>query len=289
MRIYSASFASPSLQKVFTYSSISPLVKEKSSRTLRGYSNSSCMKLSLSASRVLLGIACTFAAYSGVSAQSLMVGADTDVHGCKPSAGYTWDASTRSCVRPWETPRTFYITVAPQQVACNGVAPMQCLSVREDGGTAYPLYQNIEGFTFVPGITSRLLITSTPVVNPPADGSSVSYKLKRIVHQRPLAGTQWDIVSLNGKAITSGGHIRFTGVRVTGKLCNSFFGTYSLKKDGTFATRGLASTMMWCESDAMEAEQALNLAGARYALNDGQLTLTTRKGDVLVWKLRATK
>ena len=38
-----------------------------------------------------------------------LVGGDSDEHGCKASAGYSWDASMKQCVRPWEqkkmTPR----------------------------------------------------------------------------------------------------------------------------------------------------------------------------------------
>jgi predicted lipoprotein with Yx(FWY)xxD motif len=32
-----------------------------------------------------------------------MVGNDTDEHGCKPSAGYTWCGLLQKCVRNWET------------------------------------------------------------------------------------------------------------------------------------------------------------------------------------------
>lgn len=30
------------------------------------------------------------------------VGGDSDAHGCKASAGYTWCAKENRCVRPWE-------------------------------------------------------------------------------------------------------------------------------------------------------------------------------------------
>ena len=31
-----------------------------------------------------------------------IVGNDTDAHGCKSSAGYTWSAIKNECIRPWE-------------------------------------------------------------------------------------------------------------------------------------------------------------------------------------------
>lgn len=33
-----------------------------------------------------------------------LVGNDTDAHGCKPSAGYSWCEILKKCVREWETP-----------------------------------------------------------------------------------------------------------------------------------------------------------------------------------------
>jgi hypothetical protein len=33
---------------------------------------------------------------------SVAVGGDSDAHGCKASAGYTWCAKENRCVRPWE-------------------------------------------------------------------------------------------------------------------------------------------------------------------------------------------
>lgn len=35
--------------------------------------------------------------------QGQMVGNDTDVHGCIPSAGYSWCGALQKCIRPWET------------------------------------------------------------------------------------------------------------------------------------------------------------------------------------------
>ncbi len=34
--------------------------------------------------------------------QPQMVGNDTDAHGCKASAGYSWCAELNKCIRPWE-------------------------------------------------------------------------------------------------------------------------------------------------------------------------------------------
>jgi len=35
---------------------------------------------------------------------TVLVGNDTDAHGCKPSAGYSWCEARLECIRSWETP-----------------------------------------------------------------------------------------------------------------------------------------------------------------------------------------
>jgi heat shock protein HslJ len=36
------------------------------------------------------------------STGSVIVGGDVDLHGCKASAGYSWDDAKKQCTRPWE-------------------------------------------------------------------------------------------------------------------------------------------------------------------------------------------
>jgi len=45
---------------------------------------------------------------------TLIVGGDSDEHGCKASAGYIWDAIYRQCVRPWEKKIVFDFAVNNQ-------------------------------------------------------------------------------------------------------------------------------------------------------------------------------
>jgi len=43
-----------------------------------------------------------------------MVGGDVDEHGCKLSAGYSWDLVYGECVRPWEKKIVFDFVVSHQ-------------------------------------------------------------------------------------------------------------------------------------------------------------------------------
>lgn len=54
---------------------------------------------------ILLAIgltACAGDPQPATPSQPRMLGADRDPHGCIPSAGYSWCARERACVRPWE-------------------------------------------------------------------------------------------------------------------------------------------------------------------------------------------
>lgn len=74
--------------------------------------------------------------------------------------------------------------VAPVRTRCTGVAPMQCLQVRREAKGPWELwYAPIAGFEFRTGIAYRIRIIGTPVVAPPADGSSISWTLDKILEQ----------------------------------------------------------------------------------------------------------
>jgi hypothetical protein len=66
--------------------------------------------------------------------------------------------------------------VGPELVECVGVAPQQCMQVKEDADGEYGLFYNqIEGFTFEPGFEYELSVNVETIANPPADGSSLRY------------------------------------------------------------------------------------------------------------------
>jgi heat shock protein HslJ len=74
--------------------------------------------------------------------------------------------------------KTVYVDA--QRVPCTGVAPMQCLRVRESTDAPWNLwYGGIDGFDFKPGKPYTLRILETKVENPPADASSIRWKLIR--------------------------------------------------------------------------------------------------------------
>ena len=73
--------------------------------------------------------------------------------------------------------------VGPERKPCSGVAPMECLQIKKNpSDTAWQyFYDDIEGFTYEPGYVYTLEVSSEKVDNPPADASSIHYKMKKMV------------------------------------------------------------------------------------------------------------
>ncbi|KVD11013.1 hypothetical protein WI80_12460 [Burkholderia ubonensis] len=68
------------------------------------------------------------------------------------------------------------------------VAPMACLQVRDRPDGEWSLwYAGIEGFDFKPGFLYELQIDECKVAQPPADGSSIRWVLKRVVSRTPAS------------------------------------------------------------------------------------------------------
>ena len=118
-------------------------------------------------------------------AQTERVGGHVDSHGCRPSAGYVWDAELAQCVRPWMS-SAVTLEVAPKRRTCTGVIEMQCLMVREiEPKQAKPQWQpwfgDIAGYTHVPGKGALLRVRKDKQDNPPADAANTTYTLLKVL------------------------------------------------------------------------------------------------------------
>ena len=74
------------------------------------------------------------------------------------------------------------LEVDAHRAPCTGVARTQCLRVRVPPDSSWGLfYAPIEGFAFEEGYRWRLEVERRRVPNPPEDGSSMAYRLVRVV------------------------------------------------------------------------------------------------------------
>lgn len=78
------------------------------------------------------------------------------------------------------------LEVAPTKVDCVGVAPMQCLQVRQPGGKWMTLHAPIAGFNFQEGSRYRLQVAVVRVKNPPTDAANLRYSLVRLLDKMPV-------------------------------------------------------------------------------------------------------
>ena len=78
------------------------------------------------------------------------------------------------------------VLIKHHKAECHGVNPQLCMLVRgsEQEDWTY-FYDGIEGFDFTWGDNYELLISVHEVPDPPADGSSLKYRLIRIVSKTP--------------------------------------------------------------------------------------------------------
>lgn len=103
--------------------------------------------------------------------------------------------------------------------------------------------------------------------------------------QRPLVGTEWQLVQLNGRKITPEGEsytLRFTeGGELQGlAACNRLMGSYTTAKDRSLQIGPLASTRMLCR-DPHESEFIGVLERATHYDMDGPMMLLLSNGSLV--------
>ncbi len=76
--------------------------------------------------------------------------------------------------------------IAPTTQKCVGEIEKQCMQVkRSKNQTNWELfYDNIEGFNYKKGYEYLVVVLETKVNNPPADASSIKYKLIKIISKK---------------------------------------------------------------------------------------------------------
>lgn len=195
---------------------------------------------------------------------------------------------------------TLYI--APELVECVGVAPMECMLVKETADGEYELfYDHIEGFTYIPGYNYELRVQSMERIDPPADASTYVYSLIEVVDQSPadtlatltIEGTEWALLSLGSRSEVryDPANVLITASFADGTLsgtagCNQYSSGYEMTGEmmGTITVGELVATRMLCPENVMDAENAYLAAlstvtdyaidGTQLLLNYGENTLT---------------
>jgi heat shock protein HslJ len=78
------------------------------------------------------------------------------------------------------------LEIAPTLVDCEGFIKTQCMQVREPGKDWENFFGSIEGFSFKPDYSYKLLVNITKIENPPADSPNLKYTLVRLLDLDPV-------------------------------------------------------------------------------------------------------
>ncbi len=176
---------------------------------------------------------------------------------------------------------TFY--VAPYKVDCMGVAPMKCLLIKKTPeGQWQNFHSAISGFEHQPGIEYTIKVKETPVENPPADASSISYELVEIIESKAYAPKSnilhdiWGAVEVNGtnplsKQCEQTLELNLSDNTILGEAgCNNFRGHLNVKEgSNSISFHDIVSTRRTCPNQALEDSylSALNSVDAYFRFN----------------------
>ncbi len=197
--------------------------------------------------------------------------------------------------------KTIYI--GPQLVDCAGVAPQQCMQVKESPEAEYTLfYDQIEGFEYEAGYDYTLKVKEEKVENPPADAADFRWILVEIVSKTAASAPPAVASSLEGQTFSLDWYLSSAGEQVqvlpeaeiTAEIsegtiggsagCNHYSASIQVDGDQVKIEQGM-TTLMACAEPVMRQEQAyLETLGkaASYQLADGVLTFMDSQGSVIL-------
>ena len=215
-----------------------------------------------------------------------------------PTSAPTTESTTDPTGEP-DGERIETLWVGPQLTNCVGEAVQKCMLIKRtaDGQAEY-IYDAIEGFEHEVGTSYQIKVAVTDVEDPPADASSLSYRLVEVVESTvepdsaELDGT-WTLLGFRDgdlfDAVPDDVDINatFDGASVNGSAgCNSFMGSFTVD-DGVLTFGPLASTRMMCPPQVMEHEDRFLAAMATVETAeltfDGTLVLAPASGLTLVF------
>lgn len=188
------------------------------------------------------------------------------------------------------------MSVGETCVPCRKMIPQKCMLVQKDGKKEVELfYENIEGFTYVPGHRYELEVEFVERIPPAQDLSKYIYTLRKVISDVPvIVGSnqvQYQVEQLNGKDV-SDIELFFsfdtTETSIFGKAaCNAFNAQlkFNKKKNKVTIQKGV-STMMMCQEQMMKIENefltSITDKKFKVKVKDGRLHFIRKGQSVLV-------
>ncbi|RBL93594.1 DUF4377 domain-containing protein [Chitinophaga flava] len=209
--------------------------------------------------------------------------------------------------------QTIYVKEAKEP--CTGVAPMECLQIKGLKDTSWSnLFTNIEGFKYTPGYRYKLLVRVTTIKNPPADGSSIKYTLRKVLEKKKVNTTaaekttntengrlwafitskRWNLIKMGDSVLTQSGiWVEFDPAtkRFHGKGgCNNISGGFNASGENISFTMPISTRMACMDENVMRREhEFLTMIGEhnfRYDVADQTLNLYDNNKLVLMFGMQ---
>ncbi len=195
---------------------------------------------------------------------------------------------------------TEYIVVNEKMVDCTTVGKTKCLQIKKPQETQWENFSGeIENFRFESGYFYLLEVKKTNVKNPPADGSSFKYRLKKIINReksstetagKTLAGTKWILDEIEGEKVNTDRAFLTFNIKENrfggNGGCNGMGGTLKVE-NSTIKMSQIISTKMFCQNTSeIENSFLAKLQDTnRYEIK-GEI-LYFYKGETLLLELKA--
>lgn len=188
-----------------------------------------------------------------------------------------------------KTHKIIYISDA--KVDCVGVAPQKCLQIKEEGKTDWTnFYDQIEGFNYEVGFFYKIKVDVLKIENPPADGSSLKYKLIEVLDQSKIPLTldkgSWLVTHLKG--MDSFGRNPFIKIdlaknEINGNTsCNRFSAKIAVIDDQVEIS-DLSATEMMCSNVEVESAFLNALKNvSTYTLHEEKLQLLDENKNLIM-------
>lgn len=183
------------------------------------------------------------------------------------------------------------IYISDSKVNCTGVAPQKCLQIKEEGQTDWTyFYGQIVDFDYEEGFFYKIKVEVIKVENPPADGSSLKYKLIEILDKSktPLNLDQGSWLVTQLKDQDSFGRNPFIKIdlsknEINGNTsCNRFSAKINVSKNKVDISE-VISTEMMCKDIGVETAFLDALKSiTSYTLKDEKLQFLDKNQELLI-------
>ena len=185
--------------------------------------------------------------------------------------------------------QTMYVSDQTQD--CVGVMPQKCLQVKFSESEDWSNFHDaIEGFDYEQGYLYRLKVEKIQVENPPADASSIRYRLVELLDKTKaptrLDQGQWLVTKLKDHTVFNRSpflEIDLKTLKITGNTaCNRFFGNLKIKEDSV-SIFDFSMTEMTCKTADIERVFVEALKEIKvYTIDDNILSLKDASNNIVM-------